>query len=123
MTENQVQWNANTVIYNYNDEADFAYLLIEGEVLVKSKNGKKVGFINKNEIFGEQSILLGTNRTVSAIALKNSTAIQIPKDKLIKEFKDTSILIKAVLRSTYLRLTNLDSTIKNDLDSLENFDK
>ncbi len=123
MSENQVQWNANTVIYNYNDEADFAYLLIEGEVLIKSKNGKKVGFINKNEIFGEQSILLGTNRTVSAIALKNSTAIQIPKEKLIKEFQDTSILIKAVLRSTYLRLTNLDSTIKNDLDSLENFDK
>ncbi len=123
MSENQVQWNANTVIYNYNDEADFAYLLIEGEVLIKSKNGKKVGFINKNEIFGEQSILLGTNRTVSAIALKNSTAIQIPKEKLIKEFQDTSILIKAILRSTYLRLTNLDSTIKNDLDSLENFDK
>ena len=68
-------------------------------------------------------IVEGTNRTVTAIASKNSSAVQIPKDKLIKEFKDTSILIKAVLRSTYLRLTNLDSTIKNDLDSLENFDK
>ena len=63
---------------------------------------------------------MGTNRTVTAIASKNSSAVQIPKDKLIKEFKDTSILIKAaVLRSTYLRLTNLDSTIKNDLDSLK----
>lgn len=123
MSENHVQWSAGAVIYNYDDKADFAYLLIEGEVLVKSKNGKQVGFINKNEIFGEQSILLGTNRTVTAIASKNSSAVQIPKDKLIKEFKDTSILIKAILRSTYLRLTNLDSTIKNDLDSLENFEE
>ena len=52
-------------------------MLIEGEVLIKSKKAKI--FINKNEIFGKRSILLGTNRTVSAIALKNSTAIQIPK--------------------------------------------
>ena len=41
MTENQVQWNAGTVIYNYDDKADFAYLLIEGEVLLNQKTAKK----------------------------------------------------------------------------------
>ncbi len=82
MHENKISWNEGTTIYKFDDEADFAYLLLEGEILVKSRGGKKVGFINKNEIFGEQSIILGTKRTVTTIASKNSSAMKIPKKNL-----------------------------------------
>ncbi len=121
MFENNVSWSEGTTIYKFNDESDFAYLLLEGEILIKSSGGKSVGFVNKNEIFGEQSIILGIRRTVTTIASKNSKAIKIPKKQLIKEYQNSSLLIKAILRSTYLRLTNLDSTIKTDLNSLDSF--
>ena len=119
MTNEVIEWKAGTIIYSCSDKADYAYLLKEGEVQIKSKNGVKVGFINKDEVFGEQSLLLGTSRTVTAIALKNSSAIKIPKENLIKEFNNSSILIQAILRSTFVRLTNLASTLKDDLVSLE----
>ena len=83
------------------------------------RNG--IFWVNENEIFGEQSIILGIRRTVTTIASKNSKAIKIPKKQLIKEYQNSSLLIKAILRSTYLRLTNLDSTIKVDLTSLDSF--
>ena len=121
MSENKISWSKGTTIYKCNDESNFAYFLLEGEILIKSRDGKSVGFINGNEIFGEQSIILGIRRTVTTIASKNSKAIKIPKKQLIKEYQNSSLLIKAILRSTYLRLTNLDSTIKIDLTSLDNF--
>ena len=115
---NSVNWKSGTTIYKIGDEADFAYLLEKGEVEVLSKNLVRVGFINEKEVFGEQSILIYTKRTVTIKTTKDSVAIKIPKKKIISEFQNSSKLIKAILRTTYLRLMNLDNTTKDNLDSI-----
>ena len=115
---NSVNWKSGYTIYKIGDEADFAYLLEKGEVEVLSKSSVRVGFINEKEIFGEQSIILNTKRTVTLKTTKDSIAIKIPKKTIIAEFQNSSKLIKAILRTTYLRLMNLDSTIKDNLDSI-----
>ena len=116
---NSVNWKSGTTIYKVGDEADFAYLLEKGEVEVLSKNSVRVGFINEKEVFGEQSILLNTKRTVTLKTTKDSVAIKIPKKTIITEFQKSSKLIKAILRTTYIRLMNLDNTIKDNLDSIK----
>ena len=115
---NSVNWESGTTIYKVGDEADFAYLLEKGEVEVLSKKSVRVGFINEKEVFGEQSILLNTKRTVTLKTTKDSIAIKIPKQTIIAEFQSSSKLIRAILRTTYLRLMNLDNTIKDNLDSI-----
>ncbi len=120
MKNNEISWKAGKTIYNFNDDSDFAYLLKDGEVEIKSQNGVRIGYINKDEVFGEQSILLGTKRTVHALATKDSIAYKIPKQNLLKEYHDSSMFIQAILRSTYIRLTNLGSTIKDNLQSIDN---
>ncbi len=116
--KNKVLWKSKTVIYNFNDKADFAYFLTKREIQIKSRDGTCDGFINKDEVFGEHSIALETTRTVTAKASKDSSAIKIPKDKLMNEYNNSSLLIKAILRSTYMRLTNLNSTLREDLNSI-----
>ena len=113
-----MNWKSGTTIYKIGDEANFAYLLEKGEVEVLSKNSVNVGFINEKEVFGEQSILLNTKRTVTLKITKDSVAIKIPKKTIIAEFQKSSQLIKAILRTTYIRLMNLDNTIKDNLDSI-----
>ena len=115
---NPVNWKSGTTIYKIGDEANFAYLLEKGEVEVLSKNSVNVGFINEKEVFGEQSILLNTKRTVTLKITKDSVAIKIPKKTIIAEFQKSSKLIKAILRTTYIRLMNLDNTIRDNLDSI-----
>tara|TARA_B100000287_G_scaffold114295_1_gene106462 strand:+ start:1831 stop:2205 length:375 start_codon:yes stop_codon:yes gene_type:complete len=112
-----IKWKAGTVIYNFNDKSDYAYFLKKGEIEIISEKGTRVGFINDNEVFGESSILLGTKRTVTAKATQDSEGIKIPQEKLLKEFNKSSTLIKAILRSTCIRLTNLDNTIKKNLEN------
>ena len=119
MGEENISWTAGEIIYKVGDEPDFAYLLTKGEVEIISDKGTRVGFINKDEVFGELSILLNTKRTVTAITLKESKALLIPKINLLNDYNNTSFFIKAILRSTYMRLTNLNSTIKIDLKSLD----
>ena len=114
----KISWEAGQTIYKAGEESDFAYLLIKGEVEILSDKGTRVGFINKDEVFGELSILLNTRRTVTAIALKESNAILIPRKNLLDDYNKTSFFIKAILRSTYMRLTNLNTTIKTDLKNL-----
>jgi len=118
MGEENISWTAGEVIYKVGDEPDFAYLLTKGEVEIISEKGTRVGFINKDEVFGELSILLNTKRTVTAITLKESKALLIPKINLLNDYNNTSFFIRAILRSTYMRLTNLNSTIKIDLKNL-----
>ena len=118
MSEENISWTAGEIIYKAGDESEFAYLLTKGEVEIISEKGTRVGFINENEVFGELSILLNTKRTVTAIALRKSKALLIPRENLLNDYNKTSFFIKAILRSTYMRLTNLNSTIKSDLKNL-----
>ena len=118
MGEENISWKAGEIIYKTGDEPDFAYLLTKGEVEIISDKGTRVGFINEDEVFGELSILLNTKRTVTAITLKESKALLIPKINLLNDYNNTSFFIRAILRSTYMRLTNLNSTIKIDLKNL-----
>ncbi len=116
--QNNVEWKQGDLIYKLGDDANFAYFLEKGEVEIISEKGVTVGFINEKEVFGEQSVLLGTKRTVTTKATKNSKAFRIPKETLTKEFNSSSKLIRAILRTTYIRLMNVDNTIKNNLDSI-----
>ena len=115
--DNSIQFTAGSVIYNHDDESDCAYFLKKGEVEIISKKGTTVGFINEEEVFGEQSILLDTKRTVTAKAVTDCLAIKIPKNTLLSDFRKSPPLIKAILRSTCIRLTNLDNSIHTNLKS------
>ena len=59
MGSETVIWKKNQIIYNFNDQSDFAYLLKEGEVEIQSESDITVGYINEGEVFGEQSVLCG----------------------------------------------------------------
>ena len=123
MSEENISWKAGEIIYKVVDEPDFAYLLTKREVESIYDKGARVGFINEDEVFGELSILLNTKRTVTAITFKESKALLIPKKNLLNDYNKTSFFIKAILRSTYMRLTNPNSTIKTDLKGLYEEDK
>ena len=55
--DDAVQFTAGSVIYTHNDVSDCATFK-KGEAKLFSKKGTTVGFINEEEVFGEQSILL-----------------------------------------------------------------
>ena len=86
MGEENISWKAGEIIYKVGESPDFAYLLTQGEVEIISDKGTRFGFINKDEVYGELSVLLNKKRTVTAITLKESKALLISKENLLNDY-------------------------------------
>jgi len=75
-------------IYQVNDEAKFIYLILEGNVKVKTKDENEfVNIVNrtKNEFFGEMAFLENSPTVKSsAVAMSNSTIYRINHETLQK---------------------------------------
>jgi len=107
------------VIFNAGDQADAAYVVIEGtvEISVPTPSGPIViNTMQKNEILGEIAIVGEVPRTATAKALTKLETLKISKElfmKIIRENPDAAIeLIKILasrLASTTTQLTRTRS--------------
>ena len=112
-------WKKGEIIYDIGDHPQSAFLLNSGQVVLESSEGIRVGIIKQNEIFGEKSCILGINRSVKAISYLDSSAIVISREVLLEEMSKAPIIIKAILRSTYLRLESAN-LINDKIKELQN---
>ena len=99
-----IYWKKGELIYDIGDQPENAYIINSGQIEIQSSEGIKVGMIKENEIFGDKSCILGLNRSVKAVAFMDSSALIVSRKVLIDAMKNTPVIIKAILRSTYLRL-------------------
>ena len=114
----KLKWRKGRKIYGIGEKSDCAYILISGEVAITMKDEKNVGLIGEDEIFGEQSCLLNVNRTVNAIASKDSIVYKIPKNVLMDEYLKTPVVIQSILRTNYIRLQEMNKNSNIDMKSL-----
>ncbi|MEK9961383.1 MAG: cyclic nucleotide-binding domain-containing protein, partial [Rhodobiaceae bacterium] len=63
-----ILWVSGEVIYRAGDPSQEAFLIMEGSVELFTAEGLRLNRIGANEILGETSLLLDTERTVTAIA-------------------------------------------------------
>ena len=119
MNKDIIYWKKGDVIYDIGDNPEAAFIINSGQVEIKSSEGIKVGIIKENEIFGDKACILGLKRSVKAIAFIDTSAIVVSRNVLLDAIKDTPLIIKAILRSTYLRLdgANLINEKIKDLKS------
>ena len=99
-----IYWKKGELIYDIGDQPENAYIINSGQIEIQSSEGIKVGMIKENEIFGDKSCILGLNRSVKAVAFMDSSALIVSRKVLIDAMENTPVIIKAILRSTYLRL-------------------
>ena len=67
-TEKHVIWQPHEEIYKVDDAPSGAYLIVSGYVYLYTSGGLKLNRLGVNEIFGDASLILKKNRTVTAIA-------------------------------------------------------
>lgn len=98
--DNFIIWDPNEVIYRAGEPSHEAYLIMEGSVELFTAEGLRLNRIGANEILGETSLLLDTERTVTAIASSvGAKATRIPRQyftDIAKRDKVTSALIRKI---------------------------
>ena len=81
----EVEYSDGEVLFNKKDSATNFYVLKSGEIeLFDPDTNKKLAILEKGASFGEQAILAGGVRSVSAKAIGNVICIEITADALKK---------------------------------------
>lgn len=111
-----VDYEKGSYIIEQGAQGDYYYLLKKGQCLVTRKpsaNAKeiKLGVLDKGETFGEDSLLTGAPRTVSIIALTDTSLLRLDKQIFVKLIKEPSL--------KYLNYQDLDAVIKQGAQLLD----
>ncbi len=104
-------WEPNEIVYKAGDESVSAYLVLEGSAEISSVDGVKLNSFGPNELFGEASLVLKSDRTVNVIAGKSGlTARAISSKNLLKRLKQ-DVFLSALVRKLETRLKEANKTI------------
>ena len=118
---NSAIWEPGEIIYQAGDIPKEAYLILEGYVIIETKDGLKLNRIGMGEIFGETSILLDLPRTVTAkVCAQKLVAKKIPKS-YFTNLNKTNVILNALIRKTQIRLmdsNNQSNELANELSAL-----
>lgn len=118
---NSAMWDPGEIIYQAGDIPEEAYLILEGYVIIETKDGLKLNRIGMGEIFGETSILLDLPRTVTAkVCAQKLVAKKIPKS-YFTNLNKTNVILNALIRKTQIRLMDSNkqsNELANELSAL-----
>ena len=118
---NSAIWEPGEIIYQAGEVPEEAYLILEGYVIIETKDGLKLNRIGMGEIFGETSILLDLPRTVTAkVCAQKLVAKKIPKS-YFTNLNKTNVILNALIRKTQIRLMDSNkqsNELANELSAL-----
>ena len=109
----QRRFSAEAIIFNQGDAANEFYVITQGTVCLYNPGGSQpVARLGPGETFGEQSILIGGVRSLSAVAETEVLAVCLRADGLRAALESEPGLIRPVFESMLLQLY-----LQNDLTS------
>ena len=111
-TEKHVIWQPHEEIYKVGDAPSGAYLIVSGYVYLYTSGGLKLNRLGVNEIFGDASLILKKNRSVTAIAGEHEVYALFLPSRVIDSFMGKNKVIGAMIRKTNIRLN--DSNIQSE---------
>jgi len=97
------QFMEGSTIFSAGDDANEAYLIQEGTVLIK-KGDTEIAKLEKGDIFGEMAIIKGDAHSSNAVADDKTTLVVITKDVLQQKIEDSDPLIAGLLHMFIKRL-------------------
>ncbi len=118
---NKKVWEPNSIIYNFGDEPECAFLIVSGIVNFYSQNNIFLGSAGQTEVFGEISCYLNRKHSVTAKAKTHLAAKLIPKTEFSKIIKNAHPVIMGMLRSTYHRLAESNTQREYSQEEIEKY--
>lgn len=97
---NKIVFSANQVIFSEGSESKEMYRVESGTVLIRIKKGEAelpVGVIKTGEYFGEMSLILGEDRTASAVALTDVMLSKFSEKDVGRFLDNTALPIRELL--------------------------
>ena len=119
----RVSYSKGDVLFNQGDDADAAYIVINGgaDVLVSSGDNSKqskVAELGPNSFIGDMAILCDIPRTAAVRANSNLDTLRIKKEHMVDMMKESPTLAMAVLQELVQRLAKTTQDLSAARDEI-----
>jgi CRP-like cAMP-binding protein len=75
-------WAAGGTVVEHGSTADGLYIVLSGEVLVRTPDGTEVNVLGPGEFFGEFSLLLDAPRRHDVVAVEDTELMVVSKERI-----------------------------------------
>lgn len=107
----------DTIIFNENEDSDFAYLVVEGRIeLTKRIEGTEIllAEIGPGDLFGEMGLIDGSARSASAVCLTDSVLQRFDRTELMDRLEKDSDFAAPVLGQLVSQLRETSSRLAHE---------
>ena len=100
------KFQADEVIYKFGAASDDLFILLDGQLVAKSKAGVDIAYISPIGIVGEMGVLTDQPRSADVVALEEAVGFVITKEALISLFIADSGVCRKILLNLVKTLSN-----------------
>ena len=104
-------WEASELVYKVGDQSESAYLVLDGSAEIISTDGIKLNSFGPNELFGEASLVLQSDRTVSVWAGPSGLTAKVIGSVSLKRRLQKDLFLSALVRKLETRLIEANKII------------
>ena len=97
-------WDPNEIVYKAGDKSVSAYLVLDGSAEIISADGVKLNSFGPNELFGEASLVLKSDRTVTVMAGPSGLSAKVISSANLKKRLQKDVFLSALVRKLETRL-------------------
>ncbi len=97
-------WDPNEIVYRAGDKSISAYLVLDGSAEIISADGVKLNSFGPNELFGEASLVLKSDRTVSVVAGPSGLSAKVISSTNLRKRLQKDVFLSALVRKLETRL-------------------
>ena len=97
-------WDPNETVYKAGDKSVSAYLVLDGSAEIISADGVKLNSFGPNELFGEASLVLNSDRTVSVVAGPSGLSAKVISSANLRKRLQKDVFLSALVRKLETRL-------------------
>jgi CRP-like cAMP-binding protein len=97
-------WDPNEIVYKAGDKSISAYLVLDGSAEIISADGVNLNSFGPNELFGEASLVLKSDRTVSVVAGPSGLSAKVISSANLRKRLQKDVFLAALVRKLETRL-------------------
>ena len=97
-------WDPNETVYKAGDKSVSAYLVLDGSADIISADGVKLNSFGPNELFGEASLVLKSDRTVTVMAGPSGLSAKVISSANLRKRLQKDVFLSALVRKLETRL-------------------
>ncbi len=101
-----VKYQTDQVIYKFGTPSDGMFILLDGQLVARTKMGVDIAYISPIGLVGEMGVITNEPRSADVIGLSDTMGLQITKDDLINLFVEDAEICRKILLNLVKNLSN-----------------